>query len=170
MYNEYNNRYGLNYCYGYGYPRGNRNSNVIDDEVITLNVALEQIKKSIGDERRDELFYDQLINMAPDENSRDIISSIRDDEKRHNEILRFVYSNITGEVIESPSEDITIEEMTYIDSIEKSLLDEVAAVKKYRKIMGAMPNSKMHTLLMSIMTDEIRHASLYNYLINKSIM
>ena len=40
--------------------------------------------------------------------------------------------------------------------------------KKYRRIMGAMPNTKLHTLLMSIMTDELRHASLYNYLIHKN--
>lgn len=163
MYNEYNN-------YGYRYLRRNRNSNVVDDEIITLGSALDKIRKSIIDERKDELFYENLITMAPDENSRDIISSIRDDEKRHSEILRFVYSNISGDVVEIPEENVTIEEMTYIDSIEKSLLEEVAAIKKYRRIMAAMPNSKMYTLLMSILTDEIRHASLYNYLINKSVM
>ena len=168
MYNEYNNRYSYNY--GYGYPRKNRNNTVVDDEIISLNTAIEQVKSSIGDEKKDELFYEQLINMAPDESSRDIISSIRDDEKKHNEILRFVYSNITGEVVESPDEIITLDEMTYIDSLEKAFLGEFAAVKKYRRIMGAMPNSKMHTLLMAIMTDEIRHASLYNYLIHKSMM
>lgn len=168
MYNEYNNRYSYNY--GYGYPRKNRNNTVVDDEIISLNAALEQVKSSIGDEKKDELFYEQLINMAPDENSRDIISSISDDEKKHNEILRFVYSNITGEVLETPDEKITLDEMTYIDSLEKAFLGEIAAVKKYRRIMGAMPNSKMHTLLMAIMTDEIRHASLYNYLIHKSMM
>lgn len=168
MYNEYNNRYSYNY--GYGYPRKNRNNTVVDDEIISLNTAIEQVKSSIGDEKKDELFYEKLINMAPDENSRDIISSIRDDEKKHNEILRFVYSNITGEVVESPDEIITLDEMTYIDSLEKAFLGEIAAVKKYRRIMGAMPNSKMHTLLMAIMTDEIRHASLYNYLIHKSMM
>lgn len=162
MYNDYN--------YNCRYLRKNRNSNVVDDEIISLNVALEQIKSSIMDERKDELFYENLITMATDENSRDIISSIRDDEKRHNEILRFVYSNISGNVVEIPEEEITIEEMTYADSIEKSLLEEVAAVKKYRRIMGAMPNSKMYTLLMSILTDEIRHASLYNYLISKNMM
>ena len=80
MYNDYN--------YGYKCFRKSRNSNIIDDEIITLKSALEQIKESIMDEKKDELFYDNLITMAPDENSRDIISSIRDDEKRHNEILR----------------------------------------------------------------------------------
>ena len=163
MYNEYN-KYG----YYYGYPRCNRNNTVVDDEIISLNAALEQVKSSIGDEKKDELFYEQLINMAPDENSRDIISSIRDDEKKHNEILRFVYSNITGEVAKNSDENVQIQEMTYAEGLEKAFFDEIAAVKKYRRIMGAMPNTKLHTLLMSIMTDELRHASLYNYLIHKN--
>ena len=46
MYNEYNNRYSYNY--GYGYPRKNRNNTVVDDEIISLNAALEQVKSSIG--------------------------------------------------------------------------------------------------------------------------
>ena len=58
--------------------------------------------------------------------------------------------------------------MTYAEGLEKAFFDEIAAVKKYRRIMGAMPNTKLHTLLMSIMTDELRHASLYNYLIHKN--
>ena len=164
MYNEYN-KYG----YYYGYPRCNRNNTVVDDELISLDKAVEGLLNSIKNEKEDEFFYTNLIEMAPDY-AKDTISSIRDDETRHNEILRFVYSNITGEVVESPDEKITLDKMTYIDSLEKAFLGEIAAVKKYRRIMGAMPNSKMHTLLMAIMTDEIRHASLYNYLIHKSLM
>ena len=36
--------------------------------------------------------------------------------------------------------------------------------------MGAMPTSRMHTLIMSILTDVLRHASLYNYLMHKNVM
>ncbi len=36
-------------------------------------------------------------------------------------------------------------------------------LKKYRKIIGTMPSGKSYTLLMSIMTDEIRHANKYNF-------
>ena len=34
--------------------------------------------------------------------------------------------------------------------------------------MGAMPSNKMQTLVMSILTDELRHANKYNYLIHKA--
>ncbi len=162
MYNEYN-KYG----YYYGYPRCNRNNTVVDDELISLDKAVEGILNSIKNEKEDEFFYTNLIEMAPDY-AKDIISSIRDDETRHNEILRFVYSNITGEVAKNSDENVQMQEMTYAEGLEKAFFDETAAVKKYRRIMGAMPNTKLHTLLMSIMTDELRHASLYNYLIHKN--
>ena len=162
MYNEYN-KYG----YYYGYPRCNRNNTVVDDELISLDKAVEGILNSIKNEKEDEVFYTNLIEMAPDD-AKDIISSIRDDETRHNEILRFVYSNITGEVAKNSDENVQMQEMTYAEGLEKAFFDEIAAVKKYRRIMGAMPNTKLHTLLMSIMTDELRHASLYNYLIHKN--
>ena len=162
MYNEYN-KYG----YYYGYPRCNRNNTVVDDELISLDKAVEGLLNSIKNEKEDEFFYTNLIEMAPDY-AKDTISSIRDDEARHNEILRFVYSNITGEVAKNSDENVQIQEMTYAEGLEKAFFDEIAAVKKYRRIMGAMPNTKLHTLLMSIMTDELRHASLYNYLIHKN--
>ena len=60
------------------------------------------------------------------------------------------------------------EETTYTQDIESALFGELDAVKKYRKIMGAMPSSKMQTLVMSILTDELRHANKYNYLIHKA--
>lgn len=162
MYNEYN-KYG----YYYGYPRCNRNNTVVDDELISLDKAVEGLLNSIKNEKEDEFFYTNLIEMAPDY-AKDTISSIRDDETRHNEILRFVYSNITGEVAKNSDENVQIQEMTYAEGLEKAFFDEIAAVKKYRRIMGAMPNTKLHTLLMSIITDELRHASLYNYLIHKN--
>ena len=162
MYNEYN-KYG----YYYGYPRCNRNNTVVDDELISLDKAVEGLLNSIKNEKEDEFFYTNLIEMAPDY-AKDTISSIRDDETRHNERLRFVYSNITGEVAKNSDENVQIQEMTYAEGLEKAFFDEIAAVKKYRRIMGAMPNTKLHTLLMSIMTDELRHASLYNYLIHKN--
>lgn len=162
MYNEYN-KYG----YYYGYPRCNRNNTVVDDELISLDKAVEGLLNSIKNEKEDEFFYTNLIEMAPDY-AKDTISSIRDDETRHNEILRFVYSNITGEVAKNSDENVQIQEITYAEGLEKAFFDEIAAVKKYRRIMGAMPNTKLHTLLMSIMTDELRHASLYNYLIHKN--
>ena len=47
-----------------------------------------------------------------------------------------------------------------------SLLGELEAVVKYRRIMGVMPSGNSYILVMSIMTDELRHSAMYNYLIH----
>ena len=166
MYQDYNSIYNRRY----GYPYYRREKTVVDEEIISLSEALELIRKSIADEKQDEIFYSALIEKAPDDNAKKIITDIRDDEKNHNEILRFIYSNITGEVFNdiNNNENKINEETTYAQDLENALFSELDAVKKYRKIMGAMPSSKMQTLIMSILTDELRHANKYNYLIHKA--
>ena len=166
MYQDYNNIYNRRY----GYPYYRREKTVVDEEIISLSEALELIRKSIADEKQDEIFYSALIEKAPDDNAKKIITDIRDDEKNHNEILRFIYSNITGEVFNdiNNNENKISEETTYAQDLGNALFGELDAVKKYRKIMGAMPSNKMQTLVMSILTDELRHANKYNYLIHKA--
>ena len=166
MYQDYNSIYNRRY----GYPYYRREKTVVDEEIISLSEALELIRKSIADEKQDEIFYSALIEKAPDDNAKKIIIDIRDDEKNHNEILRFIYSNITGEVFNdiNNNENKISEETTYAQDLENALFGELDAVKKYRKIMGAMPSNKMQTLVMSILTDELRHANKYNYLIHKA--
>ena len=58
--------------------------------------------------------------------------------------------------------------MDYQLNLEKALFGELNAVTKYRKILGTMPSGDSYTLLMSIMTDELRHAIKYNFLINNT--
>lgn len=166
MYQDYNSIYNRRY----GYPYYRREKTVVDEEIMSLSEALELIRKSIADEKQDEIFYSALIEKAPDDNAKKIITDIRDDEKNHNEILRFIYSNITGEVFNdiNNNENKISEETTYAQDLENALFGELDAVKKYRKIMGAMPSNKMQTLVMSILTDELRHANKYNYLIHKA--
>ena len=80
-----------------------------------------------------------------------------------------LYYDFTGQVIpkdiSTPSIDTNL---SYKENLEKALFGELNAVTKYRKIMGTMPSGESYTLLMSIMTDELRHANKYNFLINNA--
>ena len=138
-------------------------------EIITLYQAIGLIKQSVGDEKEDEMFYDTLIKQAPTEKEKDIIRSIRDDERKHNQILRRLYYEFTGQML--PADTVTNvpnSNMDYKSNLEKAWVGELDAVAKYRKIMGTMPSGNSYTLLMSIMTDELRHASKYNFLIHNA--
>lgn len=149
-------------------PYYRREKSVIEEEVIPLTEALDIIRSSIMDESNDEVSYQNLLNNAPNESAKKIIQSIIDDENRHNEILRYVYSSITGEEIMQNNSMQNNSNINYNDGIVKALFDESGAIKKYRKVMSAMPNNKMYALVMSILTDEIRHMSLVNYLIHSA--
>ena len=163
-YNMYNPYYGFN-----EYNYRNEQLNNYTDEIITLNQAIELIKRSVGNEREDEMFYDSLIKQAPTDKEKDIIKSIRDDERQHNKILRKLYFDFTGQMIPVNNiGGIENNNMSYKEQLEKALFGELDAVVKYRRIMGQMPSGEAYTLLMSIMTDEIRHANKYNFLIHNT--
>ncbi len=168
MYSDYYNMY--NQYYGV-YEQNYRSSDPQLDsgEIITLNQAIALIRKSVGDEKEDEIFYDTLIQQAPTENEKDIIRSIRDDERKHNQILRRLYYEFTGQML--PTDTLSNKQnnnMDYKSNLKNALFGELDAVAKYRKILGTMPSGNSYTLLMSIMTDELRHASKYNYLIQNA--
>lgn len=172
-YNAYSQYFGLNNGFNGGFNTGfdfRGTAQMNSDEIITFNQAVELIKKSVSDEREDELFYESLIKEAPTEKEKNIITSIRDDERRHNRILRELYFNFTGQVIpiDTNNDSSSNDGMSYKDKLEKALFGELDAVVKYRKIMGVMPSGNSYTLLMSIMTDELRHASKYNFLIHNA--
>lgn len=139
---------------------------VFNDELLTLSQSIDLIKKSITNEKEDVVFYQSLLNQAPSNHDKDIILGIQADEKKHNVILRQIYFEITGQMV---PQDMSTSEVTnnnsYFENLQQALFGELNAVKKYRKIMATMPSGSNYTLLMSIMTDEIRHAGLYNYLI-----
>lgn len=164
-YDMYDPYYGFNH---YGY-RSSELSNMYSDEIITLNQAIELIRQSVGDEKEDELFYDSLIKQAPTEKEKEIIRSIRDDERKHNQILRQLYYEFTGQVIPVDTSVVNLNnEQNYKEQLEKALFGELNAVVRYRRIMGTMPSGNSYTLLMSIMTDELRHANKYNFLIQNA--
>lgn len=103
MYSDYNmyNFYGINdFNYRGDYKNANQ-SNMYNDEIITLSQAIELIIQSVRHEREDELFYDRLLEQAPTEKDKEIITSIRNDERKHNKILRDLYYNFTGQVIQA---------------------------------------------------------------------
>lgn len=129
-----------------------------------LQEALEGVKKAVQGEREDELFYDYLISVAPTVEEKEIISSIRDDERRHNRLFRRTYMNFTGIEVPAGGEETFEKPQSYVDGIRKALFGELKAVEKYRAIMRALPMGPYRDMMFDIITDELKHASKYNYL------
>ena len=130
-----------------------------------LNTALNMVRNSVNDELEDAAMYEALINIAPNEEAKEIIKSIRNDEQIHNKILREVFTDLSGVVLPPSSGNVNIEKINYIDGIKKAFMGELKAVEKYREILTYMPNKELYNKILYIMTDEMKHAIKYNYLI-----
>lgn len=129
------------------------------------------IQQSVEGEKSDALFYEWLINNIPSdmltqkeaESIKDTIISIREDELSHNKIFKKMYRQLTG-TDAKPEESEFIPPEDFIDGILRALNGELNAVKKYREIMNGMPNLYYRDKVFNILTDELRHGSLYNYI------
>ena len=88
------------------------------------------------------------------------------DEKKHGILLREVYYDLTG--IEIPSNNMQSDKqfnMTYIDGLKQAFSNELKAMEKYRTILKSMESRKNYDKIFEIMTDEIKHAIKYSYLL-----
>lgn len=125
--------------------------------------ALNLIVQSVSSEREDELFYNYLLSVAPS-GQREIIASIRDDEIKHFKMLREIYWEVTGRDI-PPATGITFEQpASYCEGITRALFGELAAVERYRKILFGFEVLTYRNMITEIYTDELKHASKWNYL------
>lgn len=135
-----------------------------------LQRSLELIKEAVSGEREDELFYDYLISVAPNQQEKNIIASIRDDEKKHNMMFRRIYKDLTGMDVEVEEEETFEKPASYVEGIKRALFGELKAVEKYRVIRQGLPNRYYRDMLFEIITDELKHSSLYNYLYTENHM
>ena len=132
-----------------------------------LNQALEIIKNSVLGEINDENLYSLMINQAIQDEDKEIISSIANDERKHNNMLRQIYFSLTGVNLPNSKEAMVPQENTYINNLKNSLFGELEAAKRYRGLLANMVDKENYNKIMEIMIDELTHANKYNYLITK---
>lgn len=129
-----------------------------------LSLALDEIRKAVQGKREDELFYDYLISLAPTKDEKEIIESIRNDERKHNQLFRKIYKDFTGNEINTMNEENLKKPSSFMDGIRTALFGELKAVDKYKAIRRALPIGAYKDMLFDIIMDELKHASKYNYL------
>lgn len=136
-----------------------------------FNTALNLIKEAVQGERADELKYDYLISVAPSQEEKDIIISIRDDERNHRKWFKDVYKYYTGEEIEAKDgEEEFVKPTSYLEGISEAVFGELGAMEKYRFIREGLPVRLFRDTVFRILTDEMKHATKYNYILNKNAL
>lgn len=132
----------------------------------TLEEALKLVRNAVQGEREDEIFYDYMISVAPTKEEKDIISSIRDDEIKHNKMFREIYYYFTGEELPRNTHADFKEPESYVDGLRRALFGELSAMERYRIIRAGLPTRYYRDMVFEILTDELKHADKYNYLLS----
>jgi rubrerythrin len=132
-----------------------------------MNLVISLIEQGIAGEREDELFYDYLISVAPTQQEKQVITSIRDDERKHRRYFRQLYTQLTGMAPPAVEGEAFTRPSSYLEGIERALMGELKAFEKYRTIYLNIP-APYRDIIFEIMTDELKHAHYYNWLYAKN--
>lgn len=150
----------MDYTYEWIHPNPNQ-----------LQNSIKLIEKSIKSEKKDSIFFKWLIEnipvsqLLPKETKKiqGIIESIRDDELCHNQMYKKMYYQITGVKIQ-PEEETFIPPAGFKDGIADAMIRELDDVKICRQIMEGLPSLYYRDQVFCILSDELRHGNLYNYI------
>lgn len=133
-----------------------------------LEAALIAIRQAAEDEAEHRAFYDYLSGVAPSQEDRDIIAGIKNDEMKHFSLLRQIYFDLTGEKLPA-AQAVRFEQWAaYREELKKALLEVQSAVVIYRRVLFAMRNRRHINMVTEIITDQLRHLGLFNYMFSKN--
>lgn len=142
------------------YPTNNNINQVYAQQAFQQSLKL--IAEAVQGEKEDQNFYDYLITNAPTQNQKEIITSIRNDDIRHNQLYKKMYKELTGQEVHIEKEEEFVPPASFEQGIRKAVLGEMKAVEKYRIIRQGLPHRYHRDIAFEILTDELNHRSLYN--------
>ncbi len=86
--------------------------------------ALKLMQQAVAGESEDRAFYSYLIDKAPDEEEKQIITGIRDNEIGHYNLFNQIYFEVTGEMVPKQIQEEFTPPATYCEGLKLALLGE----------------------------------------------
>lgn len=131
-----------------------------------LQESLHAIQEAVADESNAEKFYRKLLELAPSEEDRSVVSSIRDNEREHLQLLREIYSAFTGSQVpvSAPTTEYK-EPASYKEGLKSAIFKKWRTNQTAGQILAAMPTGYYQNLLAKIAVDNVTMVSKLNYLL-----
>lgn len=130
-----------------------------------LQEEFNPIAKAVQRELNDSLFYNYLISQAPTSEEKVILSSIKEEELRHSKQLEAIYRDFTGMGVPINQNETFQIHNSHEEGIKNALFNELRDVVKYRTIRKKLPGNAYKDMFFDIITDEIIHSVMLNYLL-----
>jgi len=136
----------------------------------TLEDSLVLVRDSIQTENEDEISFSYLISIAPTQEEKNIIATIRDDEIKHYKYFKEIYMFYTGQDISPPPIANVLRPKSYIEGITNAEFSELDLVERYRDIRAGLPDEYYRDMVFEIITDELKHTHKYEYILYLSLI
>ncbi|MFD3157762.1 ferritin-like domain-containing protein [Haloimpatiens sp. FM7330] len=139
-------------------------------QFASLKEALSLIVEPVYKEQEEEFLYEYLIDNAPNEDEKNIIKSIRDDERKHKNMIRKFYKFFTDKDIPE-SENVNFKKpQSYIDGVKIAALKKHKSIeqhiKLYKLIIQSLSNQNFINMAFEILQEEQKHAIEYNFILS----
>ena len=133
-----------------------------------LSNAIALIQNTLIDEEEEYIFYTYMSEIAPSEEEMQMITGIRNDEISHHHLFSKIYQDITETKAIQLNINRFVRPASYCEGLKRALLAEQQGIENSRQILYAMQTRIHINMMTEILEDEIRHATLFNYMYTKN--
>lgn len=121
------------------------------------------IQKFMQDQANATVFYGELIEQLQAEELKDYVREARDDEQKHYRMLGELYQTLTGRTYAAQPQPTAFASLTA--GLKKAMDDEYAASEEYRDVYLKYNDRRVRNLFFELLTDELEHATRFNYVL-----
>ncbi len=125
---------------------------ILDNDILLVN----DIRKAIIGEVHAYNFYQRLAKLAPNEQYRQIILSIQQDEAEHYHLFNMILCIIGGQLPQIPRGDLP---RGFVEGVRAAICDELEAADFYQDIADRATAYPIQFYFTHASHDEQRHAS-----------
>ncbi|MFC0189946.1 ferritin family protein [Fictibacillus aquaticus] len=125
--------------------------------------VLEIIKESISGEANGSAYYKKLSQLAPNPYAKKTLEKMSKDEYEHYQMFSQAYQYLTGQQVQPDMKPVNIK--NYRQGLLEAFEDEITDYEKYRDTYLMTQNPLIRDLFFRPMSDEIKHATRINFLL-----
>jgi rubrerythrin len=122
---------------------------------------IQEIEKAMQDQATAAAFYQELMDQAGDPVVKDYINHAREDEIKHYRMLGDLHREIAGRPFDARPQKV--EYANLAAGLFRAMNNEYEAMEFYRGIYLRNPEKRVRDVFFELMTDELEHATRFNY-------
>lgn len=119
--------------------------------------TLAALGKALQVQKRAVRSYEIIANAAPTQRERELLLSIRREERRHYYLLEGIYEEVSGQAWQAGRLALSLPRR-YQDMLKTALCDKLASIDFYEELRALLQCSKQQMLLDLILTEQKEQA------------